>query len=202
MAERQDMSSSDDAIGAGLQGLIDSLRKEVGDDGSFSPAPVHLWSPDRCVDIEMEIRRDGTWWHEGGQIRREKLVRLFATILRKDADGIYLVTPVEKVIVHVEDAPFIATRIERLDEGSGQTLVATTNVGEVFTIDADHPIRVETDEKTGEPSPYVEVRSGLEARISRPAFYDLVSWGELDESKTRLHVVSADETFDLGKVTA
>lgn len=201
MADEANMSRSDDAIGQGLQELIASLRKEAGAGEGRGLPPVHLWNPDHCGDIGLEILRDGTWLHQGEPFQREKIVQLFSTILRKDPDGYYLVTPVEKVVVKVEDAPFIVTRVEREGEGGEQAIVATTNVGDVFIIDADHPMRVEIDPATGEPSPYVEVRAGLEARINRPAFYDLVNWAGLDAAGERLHLHSAGACFELGKAT-
>ena len=201
MAEQTIMSTSDDAIGQGLQGLMKSLKQEAGSDDGRALPPVHLWNPEHCGDIGMQILRDGTWMHDGTRFTRDRLVRLFSTILRKDEDGFYLVTPVEKVIVHVEDVPFIVTRVERHGDGVAQSIIATTNVGDVFTIDADHAIRVETDDETGEPSPYVHVRAGLEARFNRPSFYELVSWAELDDSDDSLHVVSAGQLFELGKTT-
>jgi hypothetical protein len=131
--------------------------------------PVHLWNPAHCGDIDILIRRDGTWLHEGSPIGREALVRLFSTILRKDPDGICLVTPVEKLRIRVEDAPFVAVRADRI----GETIRFTTNVGDEVEAGPDHPIRVETG-PGGAPRPYVHVRGGLEALIARPVFYELV----------------------------
>lgn len=158
-------------------GLEDTL-KAILPEGKFGGPlpPVHLWNPARSADIGMEIRADGSWWHDGGRINRERLVRLFARILRKDEDGTtWLVTPHEKVIVHVADAPFLAVRVDRIGPvGSGQALRFTTNLGDETIAGPDAPLRVETDPETGEPSPYVLVRGRLEARLTRPAFYDLV----------------------------
>lgn len=183
-----------------LAAVLKSLKEEAGSENARALPPVHLWHPENCGDINIEIRRDGSWWHEGGRIGREKLVRLFSRILRKDEDGIYLVTPYEKVIVHVEDVPFIATRIERVFQGDMQNLVVTTNIGEVFVVDEDHPIRVIINDETQEPAPYVVVRSGLEARIARAPFYDLVAWSETreEEGRTMLVVQSAGAFFTLG----
>jgi hypothetical protein len=180
--------------------LMKSLKEDAGTEENRALPPVHLWNPEHCGDIRMEIRKDGSWWHEGTRITREKLVRLFSTILRKDDDGIYLVTPHEKVIVHVEDAPFIAVRIEKSGSGEDQKLIVTTNVGDVFVVDEDHPIRVQTDPKTQEPAPYVEVRNGLEAKIGRNPFYNLVEWAETDTSTNRhtVTVTSSGVTFELG----
>lgn len=135
--------------------------------------PVHLWNPAHVGEIDIVIRKDGSWVHEGGVIGREALVRLFSTILRKDADGTYLVTPVEKLKITVEDAPFVAVRVDR----AGEALRFVTNVGDVVEAGPEHPIRVEEGEG-GEPRPYVHVRAGLEALIARPVFYELVEMAE------------------------
>lgn len=196
------MANSSDVHPDWLTSVVESLQSGFGADVARERPPVHLWNPSDCKDISMEIRADGTWWHEGDPIKREKLVRLFASILRKDPDGIYLVTPHEKVIVHVEDAPFMVTRIDKAKEGAEQTLAALTNVGDVFVIDADHPIRVETDDDTGEPRPYVMVRDGLEARIARAPFYDLVNWAQTDDESGAVSVMSAGSSFALGSAYA
>lgn len=134
--------------------------------------PVHLWDPPYCGEIDMEIRRDGTWFHDGTPIGRPAMVRLFSTILRRDGDRIFLVTPVEKVGIRVEDAPFVAVDVEAEDEA----LVFQTNVGDRVTAGPDHAIRVEID-ADGEPAPYLHVRHGLEALIDRKTFYRLVDLG-------------------------
>jgi hypothetical protein len=120
----------------------------------------------------MEIRRDGTWFYEGTPIGRPAMVRLFSTILKREGDRIYLVTPVEKVGIRVEDAPFVAVDVE----AQGGALVFETNVGDHVTAGPDHAIRVELAED-GEPTPYLHVRSGLEALIDRKTFYRLVDLG-------------------------
>lgn len=142
------------------------------------PAPVHLWNPPFCGDIDMEIRRDGTWFYLGTPIGRPALVRLFSTILKKEGDAYFLVTPVEKVGIKVEDAPFVATDFTVSTESGAQTLTFSTQVGDEVTADAAHPIRVVRDPGSGEPSPYVLVRSDLEALIDRKSFYRLVELGE------------------------
>ncbi|HEX8233799.1 MAG TPA: DUF1285 domain-containing protein [Caulobacteraceae bacterium] len=154
--------------------------------------PVHLWNPPRCGEIDILIRKDGLWMHEGTPIGRQELVRLFSTVLRRDEDGFYLVTPVEKLKVRVEDAPFVAVRVDR----DGQTLRFTTNVADVVEAGPDHPLRVEMDEDTGEPRPYLHVRAGLEALIARPVFYELVAMGSPQGG--RLGVASNGVWFDLG----
>lgn len=139
--------------------------------------PVHLWNPEFSGDLDMRIARDGSWHYLGSPIGRAPLVRLFASILKKEDDKYYLVTPVEKVGIIVEDAPFVAVDFENSGAGSAQELTFVTNVGDVVVAGADHPIRVERDPETGEPSPYVLVRANLEALIDRKSFYRLIDLG-------------------------
>jgi uncharacterized protein len=177
-----------------------ALSGEPGSPGRSLP-PVHLWHPAHCGDIGLEIRADGSWWHEGARITRQPLVNLFATILRKDEDGqTYLVTPGEKVIVRVEDAPFVGVRADRLETDNGQVIAITTNLGEVVALGPDNPLRVQIDPVSQEPRPYVLVRGGLEARILRAPFYDLVNWASEEQmaDETDLKVVSNGMTFALG----
>ena len=139
--------------------------------------PVHLWNPPHCGHIDMRIARDGTWFYMGTPIGRPELVRLFSTILRRDGDDYVLVTPVEKVGITVDDAPFVAVDFNKQGEG----LAFETNVGDVMIAGPDHPIRVERDPETGEPSPYILVRANLEALIDRKSFYRLVELCEHDD---------------------
>jgi len=135
--------------------------------------PVHLWNPPFCGDLDIRIARDGTWFYLGTPIGRPALVKLFSSILKKEAGKYYLVTPVEKVGIQVDDAPFVAVDVEHRDGD----LHFTTQVGDTMLAGPDHPIRVERDPETGEPSPYVLVRSNLEALIDRKSFYRLVDLG-------------------------
>ncbi len=139
--------------------------------------PVHLWNPPFCGDLDMEIRADGTWFYEGTPIGRPALVRLFSSILRKEGAKYFLVTPVEKVGIRVEDAPFVAVDAEIAGHGASQTVTFLTNVGDTPAAGPECPIRVERDAQTGEPRPYVLVRAGLEALIDRKTFYRLVDAG-------------------------
>lgn len=136
--------------------------------------PVHLWNPPFCGDLDMRIARDGTWFYLGTPIGRPALVRLFSTILRRDGDDYFLVTPVEKVGIKVDDAPFVAVDFNKKGDG----LEFETNVGDRVVAGPDHPIRVVRDPDTGEPSPYILVRANLEALIDRKSFYRLVDIGE------------------------
>ena len=138
------------------------------------PAPVHLWNPAFCGDIDMRIARDGTWFYMGTPIGRKPMVKLFSTIIRRDGDDYFLITPVEKVGIKVDDAPFVAVTLEVEGQGEGQVLRFTTNVEEQVEAGIEHPLRVVIDPDTQEPSPYLRVRTNLEALGHRNAFYQLV----------------------------
>lgn len=157
--------------------------------------PVHLWNPEHCGDIDIVIHRDGRWFHEGSPISRAPLVRLFSTVLRKDPDGYHLVTPVEKLRITVEDAPFVAVRVDAEGTGPEQRLVFETNVGDLTTAGPAHSLRIELS-PAGEPRPYVHVRAGLEALITRAVFYDLVALAQ--EREGELGVWSDGAWFALG----
>lgn len=157
--------------------------------------PVHLWNPAHCGEIDIVIKANGDWLHEGALISRPALVRLFSTVLRRDADGVYLVTPVEKLKITVEDAPFVAVGVE--DDGGD--LVFTTNVGDIVRADAAHAIRVENDPATATPRPYLHIRAGLDALIARPVFYELVERATEREDGS-LAVASGGVWFTLGDV--
>ena len=148
-----------------------SLQREAS--AGRSLPPVDKWHPLHCGDIDIRIARDGVWFHQGTPIGRKELVRLFSTILRKDPDGYVLVTPAEKMRIVVEDAPFVAVLMDVEGSGRAQNLSFTTNVGDVTQASSENPIRVVTDQASGEPAPYVHVRKGLEARIARAVFYQL-----------------------------
>ncbi|THD74038.1 DUF1285 domain-containing protein [Thalassobius vesicularis] len=139
--------------------------------------PVHKWNPPFCGDLDIRIARNGTWFYLGTPFGRPELVRLFSTILRKDGDAYFLVTPVEKVGITVEDAPFVAVDFDVTGEGQDQSLTFHTNVGDQTSAGPNAPIRVVRDPETGEPSPYVLVRANLEALIDRKSFYRLVDLG-------------------------
>ncbi|MFK7752869.1 MAG: DUF1285 domain-containing protein [Sedimentitalea sp.] len=139
--------------------------------------PVHLWNPPFCGDLDIRIARDGTWFYLGTPIGRPELVRLFSTILKKEDDKYFLVTPVEKVGIVVDDAPFVAVDFEAAGAAGDQTLRFVTAVGDHAVAGPSCPIRVERDAKTGEPSPYVLIRDNLEALIDRKSFYRLVELG-------------------------
>ena len=155
----------------------DTLAAAARQAGKRGRPPVHLWNPPFCGDLDMEIRRDGSWWYLGTPIGRHALVRLFASILKREGGRYFLVTPVEKVGIRVQDAPFLATDFRVEGAGRDQVLTFVTSVEDEATAGPDHPIRVMRDPATGEPSPYVLMRDGMEALIDRKSFYRLVELG-------------------------
>jgi hypothetical protein len=139
--------------------------------------PVEKWNPPFCGDLDIRISRDGTWFYLGTPIGRPELARLFSTILKREGEKYFLVTPVEKVGIQVDDAPFLAVDFEATGAGEAQVLRFTTSMGDKTTASSENPIRVVRDPASGEPSPYVHVRRGLEALIDRKSFYRLVEIG-------------------------
>ena len=141
------------------------------------PPPVHLWNPPFCGDLDIRIARDGTWYYLGTPFGRMPLVKLFSSILKLEDGRYYLVTPVEKVGIKVDDAPLLAVDFEAEGEGAAQSLRFFTKTEDEVVASAENPIRVVRDPETGEPSPYVHVRRGLEALIDRKSFYRLIELG-------------------------
>jgi uncharacterized protein len=157
--------------------------------------PVEKWNPDHCGDSEMRIARDGTWFHQGSPIGREAMVRLFSTILRREADGSFvLVTPVEKLSIEVEDAPFIAVELKSEGERRERTLAFRLNTGDLVSAGPDNAIRIR-DMPDG-PHPYLHVRGGLEALISRSVYYELINLA-LDEGADPVGLWSGGAFFPL-----
>ena len=147
-----------------------------------------------CGDLDMRIAVDGTWFHQGTPIGRKELVKLFASVLKREDDGTYwLETPVERGEITVEDAAFIALRVDQ----TGEHWVFETNVDDVIRLDANHPLRVEVDSETGEPRPYVAVRNGLEARLNRQTYYELVHAAE-EQADGRWTVRSGGQDWVVG----
>jgi hypothetical protein len=158
--------------------MLEALVSRAGNHGKSLP-PVDKWHPDFCGDIDMVIKRDGTWFYMGTPIGRAPLVRLFSTVLRKDDDGkTYLVTPVEKIGIIVEDAHFVAVEMSRQGEGHDQVLTFRTNVGDVVEVSDENPLRFEIVEENQGVKPYLRVRGRLDALVSRAVMYDLIELGE------------------------
>ncbi len=175
------------AIFAGLK----SLPKKKG------LPPVNDWNPDLCGDIDMRICRDGRWLYNGSPIGRESMVRLFSTILRHDEDDcFYMVTPVEKVRIQVDDAPFLIIGMSVEND----RIIFTTNVGDQVVLDEDHPIRVQEDSETSEPAPYIRVRDRLDGLIHRNVFYQLVEMARERKApgRTELYISSMGNDFVIG----
>ncbi len=157
----------------GVSGALAGLAQNIG---ARKPAPVERWQPPYCGDIGLKIRADGTWLYRDSPIRRESLVKLFASVLRKDADGrTYLVTPAEKVDVAVEDAHFLAVEMDVCGEGKAQQIIVRTNVDDVVRCGSEHPLRFALQEPGGGLKPYVLVRGRLEALFARPLVYELAA---------------------------
>ena len=154
--------------------MLNAILSQLGDaDLDRAPPPVHLWDPPYCGEMDLRIRRDGTWVHEGAPMTRARLVRLFSTILRREGDDFFLVTPAEKVRITVEDAPFVAVALDASGEGDGQTLRFTTNVGDQATAGPDHRLWVKQGADSAGPAPYIHIRAGLNALLARPVYYEL-----------------------------
>lgn len=169
-----------DAVASGDPGAADSLARAVkaATRGAKGLPPVHLWNPPYCGDLDIRIGRDGQWWYLGTPIGRMELVKLFASVLKLEDGRYYLVTPVEKIGITVDDAPFVAVDFEVAEPGPNQAITFETNVGDRTVAGPENPIRVVRDPETGEPSPYVHVRCGLEALIDRKSYYRLVEIGD------------------------
>src|SRR5438046_1692859 len=180
------------------------MENSASGKSSASPSRKRRMAAIELPDLDMRIARDGTWFYRGSPISRMPLVKLFASVLRREHDGSYwLVTPVERGRVTVEDAPFIAVAVDRLGEGRAQRLIFRTNLDEIVTAGGDHPLRVETA-ADGTPAPYILVRPGLAARLARPVFYELAELGheERGAGEVQFGVWSSDLIFLLGVHTA
>jgi hypothetical protein len=170
------MAKAEDAqmiVKPSADGLVASVKAAA----KKGPPPVHLWNPPFCGDLDMRIARDGTWFYLGTPIGRAPLVKLFSSILKLEEGRYYLVTPVEKVGIKVDDAPLLAVDFEVTGEGAAQEIRFFTNTEDEVVASAENPLRIVRDPETGEPSPYVHVRRGLEALIDRKSFYRLVELG-------------------------
>lgn len=179
--------------------LFDQLQ-ELRDQFPGHP-PVERWNPDLCGDMDLKIRSDGRWFHEGTEIKRQPLVNLFASILKREGDEYFLVTPVEKWRVEVEDAPFLATQVAR-GNSAGDPILFTTNTGDVVSLDDEHPWQLQPFGDPPQPVPYIAVRDNLYARISRDVYYQLAQWAEEKDAPkggaTELWLTSAGQQFLLG----
>ena len=158
----------------GLESIAGAARKE----SKSGPPPVHLWNPPFCGDLDMRIATDGTWYYLKTPIGRPALVKLFASVLKREGDKYFLVTPVEKCGITVDDAPFLAVELKLADGPRGRVLNFRTNLDDWVACGPDHALRFEPERATGGLKPYLHVRRNLWAKVTRALFYDLVALGE------------------------
>jgi len=162
--------------------------------------PVEKWNPPFCGDLDMHIHRDGRWFYLGSEIKRQALVNLFSTILLREGDDYFLLTPVEKYRIRVDDVPFLAVEVRQVEGEQGPALQFRTTTDDWAVAGAEHPLRVEIDPVTQEPSPYILLRKNLEALIARSVFYELVEMADTGaEDSTELFIDSNGVRFSLGR---
>ncbi len=195
------MTSQNAGSGQAPKGL-ESLIAAVGEERKLPP--VHLWNPPFCGDLDMRIAVDGTWFYLGTPIGRPALVRLFASVLKREGDKYFLVTPVEKVGIKVDDAPFQAVEVAADGNGASRALTFRTNVDDLVRCDANHALRFEPEAGTGGLKPYLHVRADLWARVTRALFFDLVEMGETRNlnGQELYGVASAGEFFSMAPASA
>jgi len=176
----------------GIDTIASSAKREAGK----GPPRVHLWNPPFCGDIDMRIAADGTWFYMKTPIGRPALVKLFASVLKREANKYFLVTPVEKVGIVVEDAPFLAVEMQTRDQTGDRVLRFRTNVDDWVECGSGHALRFDPEPGTGGLKPYLHVRHDLWARLTRPLFYDLVALGEeRDVEGRRMFGVASNNLF-------
>ncbi|HTS42331.1 MAG TPA: DUF1285 domain-containing protein [Xanthobacteraceae bacterium] len=176
----------------GLDSIAGTARKE----SKNGPPPVHLWNPPFCGDLDMRIATDGTWYYLKTPIGRPALVKLFASVLKREGDKYFLVTPVEKCGITVDDAPFLAVELKLADGPRGRVLNFRTNVDDWVACGPDHALRFEPERATGGLKPYLHVRRNLWAKVTRALFYDLVALGEeRDVAGRRMFGVASSGEF-------
>lgn len=185
-----------------MASALDELlaRLSQAEQGPGGP-PVDKWHPPLSGNIDIRIAGDGRWYHDGDLIARAPLVKLFSSILRREGDDYFLVTPVEKWRIRVDDLPFVAHSVARVERNGVDHIIFTTNVGDEVRLDGEHPLEVETLED-GEPRPSIHVRANMWARVDRASFYHLADWARTDHEngQTVLHVDSAGKSFTLGSI--
>lgn len=176
---------------------LGAFQQQISAQNSALP-PVDKWTPDFCGDIDLQIKHDGSWFYMGTPIGRKPLVKLFSSVLKREENDYFLVTPVEKVGIQVEDVPFIITQWQYEDD----KLVLTTNIGDVLIVSPQNPLQIFADNKTAANLPYALVRRNLWARLHQNVFYQLAELGEERELDDKRHLVlhSGDYRFSLGEL--
>jgi hypothetical protein len=194
----QDTAST--VAGGGLESIAAMLPRE----GGKGPPPVHLWNPPFCGDIDMRVATDGTWFYQKTPIVRLPLVKLFASVIKREGDKYFLVTPVEKVGIVVDDAPFLAVELKAEDGEAGRALKFRTNVDDWVAAGPGHALRFEQDAENEGLKPFLHVRRDLWAKVTRALFYDLVELGEeRDVGGTAMFgIVSGGEFFPMTEASA
>jgi hypothetical protein len=189
------MAKQGQSTDRGLDGLTAAATDAAAGKGL---PPVHLWNPPFCGDLDMRIAADGTWFYMGTPIGRPALVRLFSTILKRENEKYFLVTPVEKVGIRVDDAPFLAVEMLEEDDRGGRLLRFRTNVDDWVACDSAHRLRFERS-RDGGLTPYLHVRADLWAKVTRALYYDLVDMGEerMIDGHLMFGVESAGEFFPM-----
>jgi len=178
------------------QGGLDSITGAARTEAQKGQPPVHLWNPPFCGDLDMRIATDGTWFYLKTPIGRPALVKLFASVLKREGDKYFLVTPVEKCGITVDDAPFLAVELKLMEGPCGRLLHFRTNVDDWVACGADHALRFEPESATGGLKPYLHVRQNLWAKVTRALFYDLVALGEERKiGRERMFGVASDGEF-------
>lgn len=174
-----------------------AFQQQISSQNSTLP-PVDKWDPEFCGDIDIQIKHDGSWFYMGTPIGRKPLVKLFSSVLKREKNDYFLVTPVEKVGIQVEDVPFIITEWQKEDS----KLVLTTNTDDVLHVGPQNPIQIFADKKTNAYLPYALVRRNLWARLHQNVFYQLAELGEEQEIDSKLHLIlnSGDYSFSLGEL--
>ena len=195
--KRQDVSAGRKT--SGLDGIAAMLPRE----GGKGLPPVHLWNPPFCGDLDMRIASDGTWFYEKSPIGRLGLVKLFSSVLKREGDKYFLVTPVEKVGIVVDDAPFTAVELKVENAAEGRTFNFRTNVDEWIAAGPGHDLRFEEDAENGGLAPYLHVRRHLWAKVTRALFYDLVDLGEERDigGKAMFGVASRGEFYAMAEAS-
>ena len=190
------MAKQGQTVGPQTGNALEEIAAAARTTGTKGLPPVHLWNPPFCGDLDMRIARDGTWFYLGTPIGRPALVRLFSGVLKREGDKHFLVTPVEKVGIRVDDAPFMAVEMQCEGDGEDRVLHFRTNVDDWVTCDAEHRLRFEMADDGG-LTPYLHVRSNLWAKVTRALYYDLVELGgeRIVDSHAKFGVASSGAFF-------
>lgn len=196
--QQKNLNNDSTQTGSSLSHIVALLRQHQGDSARAIP-PVDQWNPQFCGKMNLTVKSNGEWWHEGSKINREAMIKLFASVLWCENGSYFLKTPVEKIQIEVEDAPLLVTQIEKVESEGKNYLTCVTQTGDVVVINEQHPVFLR--DYQGELRPYINVRWDLDALIHRNAFYHLLDSGEFVEQNgiTTVTLTSGDFMFNLGE---